>query len=118
MSYWGSGPIDNDYAFGAVGVYVLMIKERMFQDAENVIQKAHREQSIVASVQCMRVLAGQFAKCVSVHFGKKELQRAREAFDKWYDLVQKKLPPKYREAIRENAEAEFRLFEEQVLAAR
>ena len=54
MSYWGSGPIDNDYAFGAVGVYVLLIKERMFQDAESVIEKSHPEQGIIASLQCLR----------------------------------------------------------------
>jgi hypothetical protein len=117
MSYWGSGPIDSDYAFDAVGVYVLMIKDRMFQGAETVIQKAHPEQSIVASVQCLRLLAAQFPKCVMVHFGSKALQKAREEFGRWYELVQEKLPAKYREAVRTNAEAEFQLFEEQVLKA-
>ena len=41
MPYWGSGSIDNDYAFDGVGVYILLIKERMFRDAENVIAKSY-----------------------------------------------------------------------------
>lgn len=115
MPYWGSGSTDNDYAFGAVGVYVLLIKERMFVDAERVIEKSHPEQGIVASLECLRLLAGAFPKCVSVHFRRKEFEKAKEAFGRWYEAVHDKLPQEHREAIRANAEAEFELFEAQVL---
>jgi hypothetical protein len=115
MPYWGSGSADSDYAFGAVGTYVLMIKERMFQDAEKIIEKSFPEQGIVASLVCLRLLAGAFPKCVSVHFRRKEFEKAKEAFGRWYEAVQNKLPQDYREAIRANAEAEFHLFETQVL---
>lgn len=116
MPYWGSRPIDTDYAFDAVGAYIFIIKERMFQDAGKVIEKSYPEQGIVASVQCLRLLASQFSSCVKVHFGKKELVKAREAFDKWYDSVRERLPLAYREAIRSNAESEFQLFEREVLS--
>ena len=115
MAYWGSGPIDNDYAFDAVGAYVFLIKERMFQDAGRVIEKPHPEQAIVASIQCLRLLARQFPNCVKVHFRKKELVKAKEAFGKWFDSVEHQLPPEYRETIWSNAELEFQLFETQVL---
>ena len=116
MSYWGSRPVDNDYAFGAVGVYVFLIKERMFKDMRTVIQKSHPEQGLVASVQCLRLLATEFPKNVQVHFGRKDLDEAKLAFRQWYELVEDKVPSEYREAIRQEAEAEFDLFEEQVLA--
>ncbi|MCE9547728.1 MAG: hypothetical protein K8T25_19835 [Planctomycetia bacterium] len=115
MSYWGSGPIDNDYAFDSVSAYVFMIKEQMFQGADKVVEKSYPEQGIIASLQCLRLLANQFPKCVKVHFRKKEFEQAKDVFGRWYDSTIEKLPPDYREAIRSNAEAEFRLFEMQVL---
>lgn len=116
MPYWGSGSIENDYAFDAIGSYVFMIKERMFQDADKVIEKCYPEQGIVASLECLRLLAGQFPKCVKVHFRKKELLRAKEAFGRWYESVCDQLPADHRESIRSNAESQFHLFETQVLA--
>jgi len=116
MPYWGSGSADNDYAFDAVGAYIFLIKERMFQDAEKVIDKSYPEQGIVASLECLRLLAGQFPKCVKVHFRRKEFEKAKEAFGRWYESVKDQLPQDYREAIKSNADSEFQLFEAQVLA--
>lgn len=116
MPYWGSGSADNDYAFDAVGAYILLIKERMFQDAEKVIEKSYPEQGIIASLECLRLLAGQFPKCVKVHFRRNEFEKAMEAFGRWYEAVKEQLPRDHREAIRSNADAEFQLFEAHVLA--
>jgi hypothetical protein len=116
MSYWGNGPIDNDYAFNKVGGYVIILKERMFKDANSVVENAYAEQSIVASVRCIRLLAREFPKCVILHFGTNELAMAKELFDKWFESVKKRLPAKYREAIRSSADAEFELFEKEVLS--
>jgi hypothetical protein len=115
MSYWGSKPADNDYAFDAVGVYVLQIKERMLKDMAGVLDEAYPEQSVIASLQCLRLLAEEFPKCVRVHFRKKEFEHCRALFTKWYDLVKDKLPTEYREDILLDANAEFALFEERVL---
>lgn len=115
MSYWGSKPIDNDYAFGGVGAYVCLIKTRMFESAKKVIEESYPEQDIIASLQCLRLLAGTFPKCVRVHFRKKEFQASVEAFTQWYDLTKDKLPPEYREAIQKEADEEFELFRRQVL---
>lgn len=114
MPYWGSGSIDSDYAFGAIGVYVLMIKERMFEDADNVIAKSFPEQSIVASLGCLRAISLQFPKSLKVHFRRSDLEKAKEKFYQWYDCVERKLPQEYREAIKSNAETEFQLFESEV----
>ena len=92
MPYWGSRSADNDYAFDAVGAYICLIKKRMFQDAEKVIEKSYPEQGIVASIECLRLLAVQFPKCVKVHFRRKEFEKAKEAFGRWYELVEDQLP--------------------------
>jgi len=89
----------------------------MFHDADKVIEKSYPEQGIIASLKCLRLLASQFPKCVKVHFRKKELEKAREAFGRWYASVKEKLPPDNREAILANAEEEFQLFASQVLTA-
>jgi hypothetical protein len=115
MSYWGSKPTDNDYAFDGVGAYVYLIKTRMLESANRVIEKSYPEQDIIASLQCLRLLAGAFPKCVRVSFGKKEFQESKAAFTKWYDLVKDKLPSEYREAILKEANDEFELFAKQVL---
>jgi hypothetical protein len=115
MPYWGSKPVDSDYAFDAIGTYVLMIKDRMFEDMATVCEKAYPEQGIVASLQCLRVIAEQFPKCVAVLFRKKEFEKSKTAFFVWYAAVQDKLPAAHRESIRAEAEAEFALFEERVL---
>lgn len=115
MSYWGSRAEDCDYAFGAVGSYIYIIKDRMFKDAIAVCNERYCEQSIIASLQVIRIIAAQFSKNVSVHFGRKEFEEAKILFANWYDLVRDKLPAKYRESIRVEAEAEFALFEERVL---
>ena len=117
MPYWGSSSADNDYAFDAVGAYICLIKKRMFQDAEKVIEKSYPEQGIVASIECLRLLAGQFPNCVKVHFRRKEFEKAKEAFGRWHESVKDQLPQEYREAIRSNAETEFQLFEAQVLSS-
>ncbi|QDU08168.1 hypothetical protein [Gimesia aquarii] len=115
MSYWGNRPIDNDFAFDQIGSYIYLIKERMFQSVDVVIDKPHPEQSMIASLQCIRLLAQEFPKCVSVSFGRSEFEETKAAFEKWYDAVYKKIPAKYREAVLEAANTEFALFEERVL---
>lgn len=115
MSYWGNEPIDNDFAFDQVGSYIYLMRERMFKSMDAVIDKPHPEQSMIASLQCIRLLAEQFPKCVSVNFGKSEFEETKAAFKKWYDVAHKKIPAKYREAVLEAAETEFALFEERVL---
>ena len=115
MSYWGSKPADSDYAFDAVGVYVHLIKERMLEDMVTVVEKSYPEQGIVASLQCLRLLAAEFPKCVSVSFRKKDFEHCKSTFFIWYDLVKGKIPAKHREEILLEANKEFALFEKQVL---
>lgn len=116
MPYWGSKPIDCDYAFDAIGAYVFLIKDRMFKDMTVVRDKSHPEQGIIASLQCIRVIAEQFPKCVRPHFRKREFEQSKAAFSEWYELVKDKLPSEHRDLIRIEAEAEFSLFEKRVLS--
>ncbi len=116
MPYWGSKPVDSDYAFDAIGAYLFLIKERMFKDMATVIENAYPEQGILASLQCVRLLSAEFPKCVSVHFRKKELEQAKAGFAVWYEAAKNRIPAEYREVILSEAEREFSLFEEQVLS--
>lgn len=115
MPYWGSGPIDSDYAFDAIGAYIFLLKQRLFQDAETVIMKSYPEQAIVASVQSLRLLDASFPKCVRVHFQKKDLELAKAKFYEWYGLVEGRLPIDLRDALRAEAEAEFGRYLEQLM---
>jgi hypothetical protein len=115
MPYWGNKSADCDYAFDAIGSYIFLIKERMFKGIATVSGKSYPEQGIIASLQCIRLIAEDFPKCVLPHFSKNEFENSKTAFFKWYELVQGKLPQKYRESIRLMAEEEFTLFEERVL---
>lgn len=116
MAYFGE-TIGNDYESGKVGVYVLLIKEKMFNDMATVIAKSFPEQSIVASVKIIRLLASEYPKSVSVHFGKKELLKAESGFAEWYDLVCEKIRPPYRDRVLKEAEAEFSRFRNQIFSA-
>ncbi len=115
MPYWGHKSADNDYASTTVGAYIILIKERMFEGAKTVLAKAHPEQGIVASIKCLRLLAEEFPQCVRIHFGRRDLQKAREDFLNWYSITKDKIPAKYREPMLADADLEFRLFEERVL---
>ena len=115
MSYWGSGPADCDYDFDAVGAYIYLIKERMFDDMANVLAKEHPEQGIVASLVCLRLIGERYPKSLSVHFRNNDFARVKAAFYEWYSMAKPNLPPSYRDVILENAEREFALFQERIL---
>ncbi len=117
MPYWGSKSDENDFAFDALGVYIEEIKDRMFKDIRNVIEKSYPEQSLIVSLKCIRLLALEFPKCVRVSFRKKHYRDARDLFDDWLGLVRFKLPENLAMSIEEEARREFRLFEEQVLGS-
>lgn len=115
MSYWGSGPVDSDYAFDMISSYVFLIKQKMFKDAETVLQKAYPEQSLIASLRCLRKLCAEFPKCVRLQFGRADLRRCEELFDAWYDAAGDQLPKEHASQIRLVATAEFALFRDEVL---
>lgn len=110
MAYWGSSVADADFPAGTVGVYILQIKKRMFEEANAVVEKKHPEQSILASLRCIRLLNSAFPKNRSVHFGKKDFAKAIALFDEWYDAMSGKIPKKYRQGVRDEADAEFARF--------
>jgi hypothetical protein len=118
VSYWGNDVDDCDYAFDAVGVIFFRLKDQMFKDSDTVKAKSYPEQGILASLCCLRLLGERFPKNLSVHFGRKDLARARKAFDDWYALVQDKLPVERLEAIKQSADHEFALFEERIFNKR
>lgn len=112
MGYWNNEIDGCDYAFDSVGASMSWIKQRMFNELDNVIAKAYPEQSIAASICLLRLMAERFPKQCSVVFGKRDLARARDGFARWYELVEDKLPAERKAAIRAAAEHEFALFEE------
>ena len=115
MSYWGDGADESDFAFGAIGAYIYLLKERMLNDIKVVSEKAFPEQSIVASLVCLRVIGERFPRSLSVHFSRDDFESARRAFDDWHQAAQAKLPPQYAASLVASARKEFELFEVRVL---
>jgi hypothetical protein len=116
MAYWGSGADESDFAFDAVGAYIYLLKERMLNDIKVVRAKSYPEQSIVASLGCLRLIGERFPKNLGVHFGRADFDSARRAFEGWYEAVKDEIPPKYRAKVYEEAQVEFQLFEERIFA--
>ena len=114
MSYW-SGEADGcDFAFGAGCLAVLMIKRRMNQDFETVMEKAYPEQSIVNYLAVLRAIGESHPKAFDVHFGRDEFEEAKENFAEWYAQCSGKIPAKYRDGVLRSAHAEFQLWEERI----
>ncbi len=116
MAYWGSGVNESDFAFGAVGAYIYLLKERMLNDIRVVREKAHPEQSIVASLVCLRLIGERFPKSLGVHFRRKDFESVRSAFEDWYEAARHELPSGFAARIYEEAHHEFKLFEERLLS--
>jgi hypothetical protein len=112
MSYWGSRSDQNDYAFDSLSAYVLLIKKRMMDDLSNVIEKGYPEQSLIASLHCLRVIGMEFPESLSVAFRKKDLEKAETGFNRWYEAVAPKIPSNYQNDVLNEATNEFRLFKE------
>jgi len=115
MPYWGAKPDQNDYAFDHVGAYIHRIKDQMMKGIATVLEKAYPEQSIVASLACLRAIGERFPKNLAVSFDEDDFLFAKKSFMEWYEKVKLKLPSKYRDAILEEANKEFALFEERIL---
>ncbi len=116
MAYWGNSADENDFAFDAIGAYILLLKQRMFQDIATVLDKAHPEQSMVASLTCLRLIGERFPKALSVHFRERAFAFVERSFDEWLDKAGPKLSAKRRTALAAEARAEFALFEERILS--
>ena len=114
MSYWGSGPTDNDYAGVGVGAIVQSIRERLFVEAERSVEASNSEQSIVALVCCLRAIDSRFPKDARVGFGPRHLERAEKLFFVWFEKMSSKIPSKDRSKVLAEAEREFRAYREQL----
>ncbi len=117
MAYWGHMPDESDFAFDAIGAYIFLLKERMLKDIATVLEKTYPEQSMVASITCLRLIGERFPKALSVHFRKRDFAFVVRAFDEWLAKVGPQLPDKHRNAIVAEARAEFALFEERILTS-
>jgi hypothetical protein len=111
MSYWGSAPVDSDYAFNTICSYIYLLKERMVSDMEGVLENKHPEQNIVASIELLRVIACEFPKCFAVHFKRKDFQMFRKLFEEWHELAKSKIPKKFQKKFLEEANQQFELFQ-------
>jgi len=115
MSYWGCSIEDSDFAATSIGVIIFQTKKKMLQDIDAVKADAHSEQSILACLACLRLIGKRFPKSLSVHFRKKDFNKAKEAFYLWYEQVESRIPEEYRSGLLKEAELEFQLFEEEIL---
>jgi len=114
MGYWNGSLTGSDFAFDEVSLTIDLIADRMFEKADLVITKEHAEQSILASLSCIRILCEAHPKNRQVSFTKKKYVTAKEKFNQWYTLVEKKIPKKHREDLKKSADEEFALWEERI----
>lgn len=111
MSYWGNEVDGSDYAFTTIGSYIVLIKKRMFKDLEGTLEESFEEQSLIASLACIRLIGERFPECLSVSFRRSEFERAKAGYYKWYELVESKLPFKRKVELKKEAEKEMALLE-------
>jgi hypothetical protein len=118
LSYWSNEIDGSDFAFGGAGVAILWIKDRMFRDLDIVVGKSHPEQSLGVYLCSLRLLGVRFRKELSVHFGRRDLERARKGFEEWYELVRDKITSDRRNPVYKSVIDEFHLFDEQIFGGR
>jgi len=112
MAYWGTKSGDSDFASMAVTACVVRIREQLFKDIETVLSKEYPEQSIIATLVCLRAIAVHHRKWVKLKFSKSDYAKAKSSFEEWYGKVNSKIPAKYRKQVLEEANEEFKQFEE------
>ena len=105
-------PDGSDFASVKVSVLMSRIKKQMQKDIEIVMEDQFPEQSIIVSLISLRLIGERFPRQLSNEFSANDLEKTKSAFYSWYEMAEKKIPKKHREALLENAEQEFKLFKE------
>jgi hypothetical protein len=106
MPYWSSDADGCDHAFSHIGVYTLIIKEKMFNEIAACTDELFPEQSLTASLICLRIIVEQFPKRQGISFSLSDILKADELFMRWYSAVEKKIPKKYRAGVLETYQIE------------
>ena len=60
MPYWSSEADGSDHPFSHIGVYMLIIKKRMLNEIIACTNELLPEQSLTASLVCLRLIVEQF----------------------------------------------------------
>lgn len=94
------------------------MSDRLFSDMAGTIEDQYKEQSIIAGLRMIRVLAKEFPKAVTLAFKRQDFERAKDGFEKWYSLCEKKVPKKYRDDFIKEAREELKLFESEVFGSK
>ena len=115
MSYQTSDVNGTDFAKGSIDLIIRNIIKKMDSDIKMSIEKEFPEQSILSSLVCLRLIGEKFPKNLSIYFGNLDFEELKSKFYKWYELVHKKIPAKFREEVKEVAEKEFDLFYDKIL---
>ena len=111
MSYWSEELDGCDLAFDSLGASIILIRKRLFNDLDKVINKKYPEQTVGTTLRCLRLIGEEFPKELSTSFKEKHLAEVKCKFLSWYDLVKEKIPKNYREGVYKNTMAEIELFE-------
>jgi len=118
MAYQNATPYGSDYAKSTVDLVAGYVADVLLSKLEKVIAKPHPEQSVLVALQCLRKLAEEFPISVEIAFSRTQYEKAKSGFYEWYEKVEKKIPAKHRKGLKEAAEAEFLLWENEVLPRR
>lgn len=105
---YGAGPFDNDWAFTEFGVVVLTIADRVDAEVSELRTKPlQADQAVVAMICSLQALGKVCPKGMSASLTPDRVKHWQKEFFAWYDEVKRKIPAKYREQIKADAEKEF-----------
>lgn len=107
MAYWGSNAEDCDFAFDAVGSYIVHIKKAMLRDAAVAIERAYPEQSILASLKAIYCLWDSFPKNVSCAFPRRAFEESKLLFSAWIAAAGPHISSSRRTSLLAEADAIF-----------
>ncbi len=112
MPDW-TGEVDGcDYAFSGVGATFYKLKDQMFKDIEGVREDKFNEQTILVHFSMIRLLAKRFRKSYSVHFSRKDIEKAKDEFWDWFD--RSKIPTKYKDELKKSAKQDFERIQKEI----
>lgn len=107
MAYWGDRSDDCDYAFDTLGSYVAHLRDRVLADAEATIDEGYPEQTILVTLEAIRLLWERFPKTVACSFNRGDYVKCRQLFERWLEAAGPTCSVKRRRAILAEADRVF-----------
>ena len=112
MAYWGDGSDDCDYAFDSMGSYIAFMRDRMFAAAEGAIAEKYPEQTILVTLEALRLLWDRFPKVVACGFRRDDFRKSQELFARWLEAASPDLSGRRKSTLSAESQRVFAACEE------